>query len=81
MAQQFSKDSKRPLDRRCLEEAWARWHMITWKVEMGLVLDSSSDIEKDIQDFLPQLRVHFTQKWSGNHHKNNCLNKGKFLEV
>lgn len=75
MVKDFDKNSVKPLDRRVLSEAWSKWHMVIWKEEMGLSRLYPSDHEKDMQTILPLLRKHFTKKWSGPNHKNNCANK------
>ena len=76
MVDDYGKNDMKPLDRRVMSEGWSKWHLCMWKEEMGLSRQWNSDLEKDIIAIMPQLRLHFTQKWSGPHHKSNCAHKG-----
>lgn len=69
----------RLLDRRRLAEAWYKWSVWRWRqqisgtaltiVEMDL---TSQNLDMTIEKTLPDIRLWFTQKWSGPYHRGRC---------
>ena len=76
MSKRLLKTKERMLDRRRLSEAWMRWHAMTWDQEMQRPLTVPENLEEYLVEMLPDLKKHFTSKWSGNHHTSNCCSKG-----
>ena len=59
------------LDRRRLAEAWFKWNLIKWQIELGInpVTEIKTDrLDGEIEKLLPSIREHFTRKWSGWSH-------------
>ncbi|XP_062572427.1 uncharacterized protein LOC134234383 [Saccostrea cucullata] len=66
------------MDRRRLSEAWFKWHLIEMKIGLGeRNIDTlvCSEVDAEIQRLLPRIHEHFTKKWSGSHHCDNCKSK------
>lgn len=69
----------RVLDRRRLSEAWFQRHLIKWKIELGeteIRPLTCAEVDAEIQSYMTNIGEHFSRKWSGNHHHDNCMSKG-----
>lgn len=73
------QNGNRMLDRRRLSDAWMKWHLIEWKQHMGekeISIITNSELEYEIEKYLPRMRESFTKKWSSIHHTDNCMAEG-----
>lgn len=69
----------RVLDRRRLSEAWFKRHLIKWKIELGeteIRPLTYAEVDSEIQSYMTKIGEHFSRKWSGNHHHDNCMSTG-----
>ncbi len=71
------EDGARVLDHRRLGETWYKWSVLRWYKMAGTLEKTPLDLttlglDRTIKSCLKDVRILFTEKWSGPSHRNSC---------